>query len=106
MEEKSVPRRAARGKKDLGELTRKMLSAKLPEDDSLQGELTARGLEATGAGLVLLGQLNKAAKGDTAAAKFLREMAEAPPVRKEPAAGGRDLSELSDRELLAILGRN
>ena len=86
------------------ELTQRMLCTRLPEDDSLREELAARGLEPTGAGLLLLGQLNKAAKGDTAAAKFLKEMAEER-SEKEPEAGGEiDLSALSDKQLMAMLG--
>ena len=109
--EKAEPGRkpARRSKQDMRQLTQRMLCTRLPEDDSLREELAARGLEPTGAGLLLLGQLNKAAKGDTAAAKFLKEMAEEPAGKEKAEKGkdgaGLDLSALSDRELMDMLGK-
>ena len=100
-------RRATRqSKKDMRQLTRQMLRTKLPEDDSLREELAAHGLDPTGAGVVILGQLNKAAKGDTAAAKFLKERAEERPEEIPETGCEVDLSTLSDRQLMAMLGQS
>ena len=105
MDKTEPGRRTTRqSKKDMRQLTRQMLRTKLPEDDSLRQELAARGLDPTGAGVVILGQLNKAAKGDTAAAKFLKEMAEEPEEKSPESSGEIDLSALSDRQLMAMLG--
>ena len=107
MEKAETGRKTARrGKQDMRELTQRMLCTRLPEDDGLREELAVRGLDPTGAGLVLLGQLNKAAKGDTAAAKFLKEMAEGAGKEesgKKNSGPELDLAALSDRELMDML---
>ena len=106
MDKAEPGRRGTRqSKKDMRQLTRQMLHTRLPEDDSLREELAAHGLDPTGAGVVILGQLHKAAKGDTAAAKFLKELAEERSEKEAETGGEIDLSALSDGQLMAMLGK-
>ena len=65
--------------------------------------LRARGVSApTGAEGVLLGQYLKALRGDTAAAKFVRDAAEAGPAEEDAPDAMPDLALLSDAELYAL----
>ncbi len=73
----------------------------LPEEDESAEMLKSMGLDApTGADALLLGQYLKALKGDTAAAKYVRDAALEPEQREDGAA--EDLSDLSDAELAAL----
>lgn len=73
----------------------------LPEEDESAEMLKSMGLDApTGADALLLGQYLKALKGDTAAAKYVRDAAMEPAQREDGAA--EDLSDLSDAELAAL----
>lgn len=73
----------------------------LPEEDESAEMLRSMGLDApTGADALLLGQYLKALKGDTAAAKYVRDAAMEPAQREDGAA--EDLSDLSDAELAAL----
>lgn len=63
--------------------------------------LTEMGLAPSFENAVLLSQVKKAARGDAAAAKYIREL-----LGEEPGVGpSAELADLSDRELLAILER-
>lgn len=76
-------------------------SLTLPEEDESAEMLKSMGLDApTGADALLLGQYLKALKGDTAAAKYVRDAAMEPEQREDGAA--EDLSDLSDAELAAL----
>ena len=73
----------------------------LPEEDESAEMLKSMGLDApTGADALLLGQYLKALRGDTAAAKYVRDAAMEPEQREDGAA--EDLSDLSDAELAAL----
>lgn len=76
-------------------------SLTLPDEDEAAEMLRSMGLDApTGADALLLGQYLKALKGDTAAAKYVRDAAMEPAQREDGAA--EDLSDLSDAELAAL----
>lgn len=64
---------AAKRRRNMRELARLMLDTELLESDNLKAELEARGFDATGAGMVLWAQMHKASRGDTEAARFLRD---------------------------------
>ena len=73
----------------------------LPDEDEAAAMLRSMGQTApTGADALLLGQYLKALKGDTAAAKYVRDAAMEPETREDGAA--EDLSDLSDAELAAL----
>lgn len=73
----------------------------LPDEDEAAEMLRSMGLDApTGADAMLLGQYLKALRGDTAAAKYVRDAAMEPEKREDGAA--EDLSDLSDAELAAL----
>lgn len=76
----------------------------LPEEDEAAGMLRAMGVAApTGADGVLLGQYLKALHGDTSAAKFVRDAAQAVIGAEMPAAyTAEDLAALPDAALYAI----
>ena len=73
----------------------------LPDEDEAAEKLRLMGLESpTGADAMLLGQYLKALRGDTAAAKYVRDAALEPEQREDGAP--EDLSDLSDAELAAL----
>ena len=76
----------------------------LPDEDEAAEKLRLMGLESpTGADAMLLGQYLKALRGDTAAAKFVRDAAaEAAPPEPE-AIAFEDLKSLPDDALYALL---
>lgn len=79
-----------------------MLERPIPPAESPEEALSELGLEQSGAGIILLAQLRKAAAGELNAAKFLRELAEQP-AAAATAEGKAELGSLSDGELWAML---
>ena len=78
-----------------------ILSALVPWDDEDANELlTALGMKRTGSALVALGVFLKAAKGDTSAAKFIKEL-EGEEGEAEAEAG---LENLSTAVLMKLAG--
>ena len=74
--EKTMPKKNQKPEpKTLKENLEFILSALIPWDDEDANEmLTALGMKRTGSALVALGVFLKAAKGDTSAAKFIKEL--------------------------------
>ena len=92
--------------RSLQDAARAMLAhaLRLPEEDEAADMLRAMGVESpTGADGVLLGQYLKALRGDTSAAKFVRDAAELTDA-PDPAERGdlTDLAALSDEALYAL----
>lgn len=97
---------ARRAKRDMREIARLVLDAELLDGDDLKQQLIGRGIDPTGAGAILFSQLAKACKGDTEAARFIRDTSGQKPV--DGVAVGNldgetfihaDLSKLTDAEL-------
>lgn len=97
---------ARRSKRNLREVAQLVLEAELLDDDALREQLIERGIDPTGAGAILFSQLVKACKGDTEAARFIRDTSGQKPV--DGFAVGNldgetfihaDLSKLTDAEL-------
>ena len=95
-----------RRRRSLREAALACLEMELPEDDALRPELVRRGLEPSGSQAVLFQQWRKAAGGDTAAAKFLRDTA-GEEEEKAPQAQGlqEELEAMTDQQLRAIAGK-
>ena len=106
---KGGPAAAAAKKRNrtMRELTQLILSTELLDSDELKQQLVDRGIEPTGAGAILFAQLAKAAKGDTAAATYLRDTSGQKPVDgllpgeidESKPLESYDLTKLSDAQL-------
>lgn len=82
---------AQRKKRTMRELARLMLDTDLLDTDGLKQELIERGFDPTGAGAILYAQLAKAGKGDTEAARFVRDTSGQKPIE------GLELGNLDDK---------
>ena len=69
MKKKVLPQTAS-----LTELTNTMLTSIMPTSDDPRECLTELGIRPTCAATIVFGMIQKAAKGDTSAAKFVKEM--------------------------------
>ena len=69
MAKKKIPKEAS-----LEQLTRHMLESVMPTTDDPRDCLRALGVQPTCAAVIVFGMIQKAAKGDTSAAKFIREI--------------------------------
>ena len=89
-------------KKAFKELAKHMLETNLPEGDELRDVLAAAGFDQfdyqSG---VLLGQMNKAIRGDTEAAKFVRDSSGQKPTETMQ-VGGLDDVPISEMDLSAL----
>ncbi len=98
-----------RYRRELKALARDLLDAVLTEDDVASAALRARGIEETEGAAMLLAQLMKARKGDTEAARFMRDTSGQRPV-DNVAVGNLedkpfetiDLSSLTNEQLQAL----
>ena len=68
----------------LTELTNTMLTSIMPTSDDPRECLTELGIRPTCAAAIVFGMIQKAAKGDTSAAKFVKEMNGEGPAETEP----------------------
>ena len=97
MSKRKLPRNAT-----LTELTNHMLTQPMPASDEVRDCLMELGVRPTCAASIVFGMIQKAAKGDTSAAKFLKEM------NGEGAAPAEDtltdLHSLSDGVLCRLAG--
>ena len=86
----------------LGGLCSYMLSTPMPSSDDVRDALLELCIRPTCAAYIVYGMIQKAAKGDTSAAKFLKEM------NGESSASGEDavtdLHSLSDEILFRLAG--
>ena len=69
MSKKKLPQSAS-----LAELTNHMLTSIMPTTDDPRDSLMALGVKPTCAASIVFGMIQKAAKGDTSAAKFINEI--------------------------------
>ena len=69
MKKKVLPQSAS-----LSELTNTMLTSIMPTSDDPRECLTELGIRPTCAAAIVFGMIQKAAKGDTSAAKFIKEL--------------------------------
>lgn len=97
---------ARRRKRNMRELARLMLDTDLLDSDGIKQRLIERGFDPTGAGAILFAQLAKAGKGDTEAARFLRDTSGQKPVDgleignlEDKPFETLDLSQLTDEQL-------
>lgn len=97
MPKHKLPRNAT-----LTELTAHMLMQPMPTEDDPRDCLMALGVRPTCAAYIVYGMIQKAAKGDTSAAKFIREIngEESSPDEN----GISDLHSLSDAVLCRLAG--
>ena len=97
MAKKKIPKEAS-----LEQLTRHMLSSVMPTEEDPRDCLMALGVQPTCAAVIVFGMIQKAAKGDTSAAKFIKE------INGEGASlddtGISDLRSLSDVVLCRLAG--
>ena len=87
---------------NVGELCMQMLSSPMPLTDDTRDALLEMCVRPTCAAYVIYGLIQKAAKGDTGAAKFLSELA-----KEEPAAESEEnlvLDNVSDAVLMKAAG--
>ena len=98
-----------RRQKLLREMALELLDTELPDEDEIRQQLEAKGLDATEGMALIFALLEKAKKGNTPAAQFIRDTAGQKPA--DSIALGNldgkpfetlDLSELSDAELMAM----
>ncbi len=108
-------RRPARPRKSAGaersgaglrfpESVRAILAARTPDGEAEEA-LRALGLEPTVLNAIHWGMSGKAARGDTSAAKYLRDAVEMGDEEDAPEPAWPELSALSDRELRALAAR-
>ncbi len=97
MKKKVLPQSAS-----LTELTNTMLTSIMPTSDDPRECLTELGIRPTCAASIVFGMIQKAAKGDTSAAKFVKEMNGEGPGLDE--TGITDLQSLSDVVLCRLAG--
>ena len=86
----------------LTDLTNHMLTSIMPTSDDPRDCLMELGVRPTCAAAIVFGMIQKAAKGDTSAAKFLKEMNGETPAPEEPASA--DIRTLSDEILYRLAG--
>ncbi len=84
----------------LTELTNTMLTSIMPTSDDPRECLTELGIRPTCAAAIVFGMIQKAAKGDTSAAKFVKEMNGEGPENGENSIT--DLHSLSDAVLCRL----
>ena len=97
MSRPKLPRNAT-----LTDLTNHMLTSIMPTSDDSRDCLMELGVRPTCAAAIVFGMIQKAAKGDTSAAKFLKEMNGENPALGEDAVT--DLHSLSDEILFRLAG--
>ena len=97
MSRRKLPRNAT-----LTDLTNHMLTQPMPTSDDPRDCLMELGVRPTCAASVVFGMIQKAAKGDTSAAKFLKEMNGESSAPAEDAVT--DLRSLSDAVLFRLAG--
>ena len=97
MSRKKLPRNAT-----LTDLTNHMLTQPMPTSDDPRDCLMELGVRPTCAAAIVFGMIQKAAKGDTSAAKFLKEMSGESSAPAEDAVT--DLHSLSDAVLCRLAG--
>ena len=89
-------------KASLTELTSHMLTSVMPTEDDPRDCLMALGVPPTCAACIVFGMIQKAVKGDTSAAKFVKELnGEGPEIDENSIA---DLRSLSDVVLCRLAG--
>ena len=96
---------AASKRRSLQDAARAVLEHRLtlPEEDEAAEQLRAMGVEMpTGADAVLLGQYLRALRGDTAAAKYVRDAADLSDSEEQTPVSELDLTQLTDAELQAL----
>ncbi len=86
------------------ESVRAILAARTPDGEAEEA-LRALGLEPTVLNAIHWGMSGKAARGDTSAAKYLRDAVEREGEEDAPEPEWPELSTLSDRELRALAAR-
>jgi hypothetical protein len=97
MAKRKLPRNAT-----LTDLTNHMLTSIMPTSDEVRDCLTELGVRPTCAASIVFGMIQKAAKGDTSAAKFLKEMNGETPAPEEAVSA--DLRSVSDEVLFRLAG--
>ena len=97
MSKRKLPRNAT-----LTDLTNHMLSQPMPTSDDPRDCLMELGVRPTCAACIVFGMIQKAARGDTSAAKFLKEMNGEGAVQEENTVT--DLHSLSDAVLCRLAG--
>ena len=97
MSKRKLPRNAT-----LTDLTNHMLTSIMPTSDEVRDCLMELGVRPTCGAAIVFGMIQKAAKGDTSAAKFLREINGEAPAPEE--AVNADLRSLSDEVLFRLAG--
>lgn len=98
MSKRKLPRNAT-----LTDLTNHMLTQPMPTSDDPRDCLMELGVRPTCAASIVFGMIQKAAKGDTSAAKFLKEMSGESAASAEDAVTD-DLRSLSDAVLCKLAG--
>ena len=98
MSRPKLPRNAT-----LTDLTNHMLTSIMPTSDEVRDCLMELGVRPTCAASIVFGMIQKAAKGDTSAAKFLKEMSSESAASAEDAVTD-DLRSLSDAVLCRLAG--
>ena len=97
-----MPKKKLTQKASLTELTNHMLTSVMPTEDDPRDCLMELGVRPTCAAAIVFGMIQKAARGDTSAAKFLKE------INGEGASpddsGISDLHSLSDAVLCRLAG--
>ena len=86
----------------LTELTNTMLTSIMPTSDDPRECLTELGIRPTCAAAIVFGMIQKAAKGDTSAAKFVKEMNGEGPETEDQSIT--DLRSMSDVLLCRLAG--
>ncbi len=86
------------------ESVRAILAARTPDGEAEEA-LRALGLEPTVLNAIHWGMSGKAARGDTSAAKYLRDAVERESEEDTPEPAWPELATLSDRELRALAAR-
>ena len=98
-----MPKRKLPQKATIPELTSHMLTSVMPTADDVRDCLMGIGVKPTCAAYIVFGMIQKAARGDTAAAKFLSDISQPDAPRESPDTAS-DLRTLSDAELLRLAG--
>ena len=97
MSKRKLPRNAT-----LADLTNHMLTSIMPISDEVRDCLMELGVRPTCAASIVFGMIQKAARGDTSAAKFIREINGETPAPEEAVSA--DLCSLSDEVLFRLAG--
>ena len=98
-----MPKRKLPQKATIPELTSHMLTSVMPTADDVRDCLMGLGVKPTCAAYIVFGMIQKAARGDTSAAKFLSDISQ-PDAPQESPDTASDLRTLSDAELLRLAG--